>query len=224
MKKTYPTGMLALACMLGVGLMLCSTACNVLFPECRSDADCPDGEVCQNGVCVTAPGPECTTDADCANGEVCVNGVCEEAPAPECTTDADCAEGMVCVDGVCEEAPAPECTSNGDCAEGEVCEDGVCVPAVEEAPYETNAFTDDQEALHAAHADTGVSDCTTCHHSDPPAGFVSCTQCHSDNPNEFNSYKEVAHDQNESGDGCRACHDAEWSDNCAFCHTALLDM
>jgi Cys-rich repeat protein len=48
---------------------------------------------------------ECEADADCAEGEECENGVCTDAPVPECETDADCAEGQVCEDGVCVEAP-----------------------------------------------------------------------------------------------------------------------
>ncbi|MCK4660023.1 MAG: hypothetical protein KAV82_10925, partial [Phycisphaerae bacterium] len=72
MKKIHPTSMLALACVLGVGVMLSGLACGVLWPwpgqECLTDADCPDGYTCQNGVCVETPAPECTTDADCPDG------------------------------------------------------------------------------------------------------------------------------------------------------------
>ena len=70
--------------------------------ECFEDADCAEGEVCQDGVCVE-PITECETDADCAEGEVCDDGVCIEAPAVECETDADCAEGEICVLGECYE-------------------------------------------------------------------------------------------------------------------------
>ncbi|MCH8028826.1 MAG: hypothetical protein IH874_02710 [Candidatus Dadabacteria bacterium] len=72
---------------------------------------------------VPVPLPECTTDADCAEGEVCEAGEC--VPAPECIIDADCAEGEVCEVGTCIEEP--ECTVDADCAEGEVCEAGACV-------------------------------------------------------------------------------------------------
>jgi len=44
-------------------------------PECVTDADCPTGYVCVNGVCVLE-GPECVTNADCPTGYICVNGVC----------------------------------------------------------------------------------------------------------------------------------------------------
>ena len=49
-------------------------------PECVSDADCPEGQVCENGVCTDAPVPECAEDADCAEGQVCEEGVCVEGP------------------------------------------------------------------------------------------------------------------------------------------------
>ena len=55
--------------------------------------------------CPVTPIPECVSDADCAEGQVCENGVCTDAPGPECEMDADCAEGQVCEDGVCVEAP-----------------------------------------------------------------------------------------------------------------------
>ncbi|MCP4593081.1 MAG: hypothetical protein GY842_20290 [bacterium] len=56
--------------------------------------------------CEAIQPPECATDADCAEGQVCTSGVCTDAPGPECVEDADCAEGQVCDDdGVCVEAP-----------------------------------------------------------------------------------------------------------------------
>ncbi len=91
--------------------------------ECESNADCPAGDTCEDGVCVTPP--ECVTDADCPAGEVCDNGTC--VTPPECTTDDDCAAGQVCEDGVC--VTPPECVTDDDCAAGQVCEDGVCVAA-----------------------------------------------------------------------------------------------
>jgi hypothetical protein len=52
-----------------------------------------------------AAAPECETDADCEEGEVCQDGECVEAPPAGCETDADCAEGQVCEDGACVDAP-----------------------------------------------------------------------------------------------------------------------
>ena len=85
--------------------------------------------------CPLPPAPECVNDADCAEGQVCENGVCTDAPVPECETDADCAEGQVCENGVCTDAPVPECAEDADCAEGQVCEEGVCVEGPEDPPH-----------------------------------------------------------------------------------------
>jgi len=49
--------------------------------------------------CPDAGGGECSVDADCPEGYVCVNGVC--VPVGQCRVDADCPEGYVCVNGVC---------------------------------------------------------------------------------------------------------------------------
>ncbi len=87
--------------------------------------------------CPVPPVPECAGDADCAEGQVCENGVCTDAPAPECETDADCAEGQVCEGGVCTDAPAPECETDADCAEGQACEDGACVEGSPEPLHKT---------------------------------------------------------------------------------------
>jgi len=72
---------------------------------------------------------------------------------------------------------------------------------------------------------TSFPNCTTCHHAEPvDAGLNACSQCHSLDPADLNSYKEIAHDQNESGDGCRACHEhngtADGTWDCSFCHSS----
>ncbi len=85
--------------------------------ECYSDADCPDGMVCELAVyegeetCIENPDGtvDCYgsgTSDGCwidENGEIfCVEppypGVCVEAtnPEPECYVDSDCPEGMIC--------------------------------------------------------------------------------------------------------------------------------
>ncbi|MHC5112002.1 MAG: hypothetical protein ACYTHJ_19235 [Planctomycetota bacterium] len=46
--------------------------------------------------------PECQTDTDCAESEVCTNGSCVEDMSVECTTQPQCALGTECVDGACE--------------------------------------------------------------------------------------------------------------------------
>ena len=74
--RLLAVGMVPLLCIVLV------TGCPVVpAPECVTDVDCGDGQVCENGVCTTAPGPECEVDADCTEGEVCEDGVCVEGTA-----------------------------------------------------------------------------------------------------------------------------------------------
>ena len=49
-------------------------------PECTTDADCPDGQICDAGQCVDAPAPECEADEDCPDGQICDEGQCIDAP------------------------------------------------------------------------------------------------------------------------------------------------
>lgn len=172
--------------------------------------------------------PACTADADCAAGEVCnlATGVCEAAPPAGCTSDADCAASEVCnLDtGECEPAPTG-CTSEEDCDEGYFCDlaTGDCVENVN--LYATTRFDTDKDAVHMT--PSGHANCTVCHHAAnddagiPNAAGQGCVPCHNDDPNETNSFKSVAHDLNESGDGCYMCHAAEFADNCKFCHPLL---
>jgi hypothetical protein len=110
--------------------------------------------------------------------------------------------------------------SDEDCEEGEFCDTqtGECV--VNENLYEvTKVDADYPDRVHFE--PSGHLNCTVCHHTEPDAANTGCLACHSDDPNVPNSFKEVAHDMNESGDGCRMCHAAEFEDNCAFCHPAV---
>jgi len=161
----------------------------------------------------------CTSDADCAEGLICVEGTCQEPVGPDCTSNADCDDGLYC--NGAETCTNDECQpgTNPCVVVGQTCNEETDTCELDPSLFETNALIDDFANVHPLH-----TTCTACHHEDPPAGFTSCTTCHSDDPANSNSFKEVAHDQNESGDGCRLCHDAEWEDNCAFCHTALLDL
>ncbi|MEM7435365.1 MAG: hypothetical protein AAF436_09465 [Myxococcota bacterium] len=94
-------------------------------PDCSSDADCDDDEVCIDGHCVADV--ECRFNADCDSGEICVNATC--VPDLECRFDADCGPDEICVDTVC--VPDVECRFNLDCEAGEVCVNATCVPDAE---------------------------------------------------------------------------------------------
>ena len=120
-------------------------------PNCRTNGDCPSGEVCVDGNCVTAtptntPVGFCNTNEDCPPGEVCVDHQCvTPTPTPTpigfCNSDHDCPTGEVCVDHHCV-TPTPTatpigfCNGNQDCPPPEVCVDNHCV-----APTPTAAAT-----------------------------------------------------------------------------------
>ncbi|MCP4590232.1 MAG: cytochrome c3 family protein [bacterium] len=215
MKKKLATGnvMLALAFVLGIGLMLSGMACGILWPwpgQCGTDADCADGETCANGQCVTQTA-ECTSDADCPTGQVCQSGHCVPEAA-ECTTDADCDDGLyctgtaTCVQGDCQAGTDP-------CAIGTTCNEDTdtCDPMGSPSPYATHDFD------HDFHATFG---CEACHH----IGNVGCDAegCHAEEwiggvPN----LKEAMHET------CGTCHTDTTADelwDCTKCHTSLLDL
>jgi hypothetical protein len=63
-----------------------STTLETGGPECQTDADCPYGYVCQDGVCEYYPvhdghwGYECYEDGECGMLELCNYGYCEDVP------------------------------------------------------------------------------------------------------------------------------------------------
>jgi hypothetical protein len=73
-----------------------STTLETGGPECRTDADCPYGYVCQDGVCQYDSVPDghwgysCYEDDDCDLLEWCNYGYCDEVPgeAPSCPPPA----------------------------------------------------------------------------------------------------------------------------------------
>ena len=106
---------------------------------CSMDAECPDGKLCKNLVCVTSV---CTIDTDCMDvNEICVNQVCTpKGSTPECTLNTDCAEGQVCDQGKCVPMPdKPECTTDADCVEGQVCDQDKCIPMPDKPECTTDA-------------------------------------------------------------------------------------
>jgi len=129
----------------------CEGRCVPEALECQSDADCPDGYVCElscwecdpdfpdcvggcEGHCVPAPLPECDENTPCPPGYECVMECWEPGCDPEtgeCPPDCDPATGEcgpVCR-GYC--VPVAECRTDEDCimpgGEAGRCIDGVCV-------------------------------------------------------------------------------------------------
>ena len=94
---------------------------------CVIDSQCGPGEYCAH-VCQPLPElPECKVDADCTEGQVCQSETC--ADPPECIYDVQCPVGHVCEEqrcyndqGVCawlEKGP-------GFCDDGDPCTDDSC--------------------------------------------------------------------------------------------------
>lgn len=98
--------------------------------ECSDDGDCDDGSVCEadnSGELECVPG--CHTDAQCPEGEFCNDVDCVMAPCPGQCTDlcalVDCAPGYTCSKGKCV-AVATACDNDRDCTVGELCVEDRC--------------------------------------------------------------------------------------------------
>lgn len=95
--------------------------------KCQDRGDCNAREYCRktqgsdDGICEPI---ECRTNPDCPAGQICVEARCEDA----CKTNSDCMSGYVCSDtGYCEPDPDVDCRSNAECARDEMCQQGSCV-------------------------------------------------------------------------------------------------
>ncbi len=99
---------------------------------CKADSDCPQGDVCKNGLC-TAPSSNpgnpviCSQNSDCTNGQLCVGSgswaKCVD-PSNACTYSSECSAGEVCAGGEC----LTDCSKGATCAAGTQCTKGVCEP------------------------------------------------------------------------------------------------
>jgi peptidoglycan-associated lipoprotein len=86
--------------------------------QCAEDADCDEGETCQEGACVTRQG-WCETDDDCPGGQICRGNECVA-----CESDRECGPASKCSEGAC--VSRGTCDTDADCADDEDCVDGLC--------------------------------------------------------------------------------------------------
>ncbi len=151
---------------------------------CESDAECLEGEICNDTLNICAPG--CTEDGQCAGDLVCTLARC----VSPCTANADCIAPAECeedghcrIPGACEtwaECPpvnycakdtgmcTPGCQIDEQCADASLaCEDGACVPRGCEHNYQCSFEEECDKATgdcvpmtrdHCAVCDAGAQD------------------------------------------------------------------
>lgn len=131
----------------------CTDPGRVSGGSCVTNQNCPTGEQCVGGRCVTKGSNGCTTDDTCAIGEYCdpVSRTCETMVVTGCTNDEACPAHQrcnsltgVCIDGNRSCTGDAQCTSigkhcdtsiqqcvdcllNTDCTSPTICLDGSCV-------------------------------------------------------------------------------------------------
>lgn len=84
--------------------------CNITTGICQGClilSDCPSGQVCTGGQCITPPGDDCDDDNDCSSP----TPACDGTDCVECTASntTECAMGETCntTTNLCEECPIP---------------------------------------------------------------------------------------------------------------------
>ena len=110
----------------------CASGALCMNNECHAtcgEADCPVGQGCEAGICMTPPVgfDNCVYDEDCGvvGAFACINASCH----PTCQDREECAEGEACSGGVCraDVRPIRSCTEGGgDCDGGMDCVRGIC--------------------------------------------------------------------------------------------------
>ncbi|UCG17378.1 MAG: cytochrome c3 family protein [Phycisphaerales bacterium] len=148
---------LLLSVVIGAGLIVSGVGCPAPppAPECTTDADCPQGQRCDGGQCVTIP-PECEADDDCEADEVCLDEECAPA-APYETHEFDHeAHSAAFSCDTCHHAGIMGCDASGCHAEEWI----AGVPSLKDAKH---------------NPDGG---CRSCHNETTEDGLWDCTQCH----------------------------------------------
>ncbi len=96
---------------------------------CLFDADCGDGQRCDQGSCATRV--PCMTSSDCKSAAA---RACDQTLGEcfECVASTDCKTGQKCEQHACHDYVA--CKNSLDCASGQVCsDDGECVDCASDA-------------------------------------------------------------------------------------------
>src|SRR5688500_17195621 len=86
--------------------------------SCVTNLNCPAGEQCVGGTCVSAQVPGCKNDNACAIGEYCdlADGACKPIQVVGCSTDVECPPDQRCntLTGVCIKGRR-SCTDESQC-------------------------------------------------------------------------------------------------------------
>jgi len=103
--------------------------CMPFEPECKSDKDCPDGQICDVAAGICMPLPDCENDADCPAGYycsvLCGNGWCKGTCLP--IEPPECQETCDCYDMYGTEFPEPCMMLCPTCDNYWQCDNGKCV-------------------------------------------------------------------------------------------------
>ncbi|TNE52155.1 MAG: hypothetical protein EP343_01790 [Deltaproteobacteria bacterium] len=102
-------------------------------PGCQQNCDCPQGQFCNNGRCVTGgtqvyccSKPGCPARAACYNAD----GSIGNCPGENCTNDASCGKASCVQQGNQCTQTVPRCRDDGSCANEVTSNPGTCDPGV----------------------------------------------------------------------------------------------
>jgi hypothetical protein len=118
---------------------------------CETNAECNDGNLCTDDVCIPAtgctnpPNSEPCDDGDaCTDGDVCTAGACVSGPALDCDDNDVCTDDSCNISTGCVNAPNSDpCDDGTVCTDGDVCSGGACVSGPPLDCSDGNLCTDD---------------------------------------------------------------------------------
>ena len=152
------------AWLVGLVFVLVTAATGCSDPDgevpCESRDDCPDGQMCQDGVCVVPTGEVgCETEEDCPQGYLChADGVCmEDEGETTCESHQDCSAGRLCVDEVCVIDPYGPFVEPVEIVDEEYQISVYAVPRVEQVDAEVRVF--ESSTGDSVLVDTGDINC-----------------------------------------------------------------